>query len=375
MNWLGATTGVAAAALALGSLWGSDRSGGAVGPSSHRYLILVEFSQGTRTRLEIVRDGRVERVVSTHAYQKASWAPDGTALAFWKVDSSTLSVASGDGRNPRALLPLLEPDFDWAPHGHRLAVPLDGRIFSVNARTGRRVPVTAPTRVSDYRAPRWSPSGRLIAYVRQDAARAHCVPSRTIGADLVVARADGSGARKLTALYRIRVPADYCAGGYPTIASDPVLSRLELNMSCLVRSPISWAPNEHQIAFMLVGRRHRCTARTIDVATGRLHTVPKLFQEGFAWSPDGRRAAVVGKQGIVITARVDGRYARTLMAGDRVFGWWPDGTLTISRRVEPQGEERGQTEVIDTRDQSGAAGRVVYQTREGETISAVDRGS
>ena len=342
------------------------RTGAAAMLSSHRHLILAEFAQATR--LEIVRDGRVERVVSTRAYAKASWAPDGTALAFWK-GPSTLSVASGDGRNPRALLRLLEPDFDWAPRGHRLAVPLEGRIFSVDVRTGRRVAITAPTRAS-YRAPHWSPTGRLIAYVRDPAFP--LLASTTIGADLMVARSDGSGPRELVALYRIKVPAGYDPGEYQTIAQNPVLSRFEEISSCLRRSPISWSPTGDRIAFMLPGRGS-CRARTVDVGTARLRTVPKLLRQGFVWSPDGGRVAVVaGKE--IVTARIDGRDPRTVVPGDRVFGWWPDGTLTVGRVGEPHGEGDAQTyEVVDTRDQRDASARLVYRAREDARIWSVDR--
>lgn len=91
-------------------------------------------------------------------------------MLAWNDSAGLLWVVRGSGK-PERLLDAGAYDegdkfWDWAPWGHRLVAKVDKRVIVVDAVTARRKDVT-PSGGGEYSRPLWSPSGRIIAYVRQ----------------------------------------------------------------------------------------------------------------------------------------------------------------------------------------------------------------
>ncbi|GIU74943.1 MAG: biopolymer transporter Tol [Bryobacteraceae bacterium] len=124
------------------------------------------------------------RQVSSAGYSWSSpaWSPEGRMLACLRFGPTTgeLVLLPVDGGEARVVVPVLPTRFgliwnhvDWSPDGQWLAVddtpslsqPLS--IFLVNIKTGERRRLTQPEEmiIGDV-APRFSPDGRTIAFIR-----------------------------------------------------------------------------------------------------------------------------------------------------------------------------------------------------------------
>jgi Tol biopolymer transport system component len=185
----------------------------------------------------------------THAcpecdYPPAAWSPDGKRLVFAR--RSLLFTMNADGTRQRRLVGRGRPGFgepDWSPDGKKIAFDQNGNRLWVVRADGR-----APRklrRVSG-RYPRWSPSGRWIAFIgfTGDAAA------------LMVVRADGTHPR---ILYK--------------------QENLEINSSP------AWSPDGRHIAFAIRhefrqdGWRydgHELMVSTLDGAQPRPIVIPEL---------------------------------------------------------------------------------------------------
>jgi Domain of unknown function DUF11/WD40-like Beta Propeller Repeat/RTX calcium-binding nonapeptide repeat (4 copies) len=123
-----------------------------------------------------------------------AFSPDGARIAF--VDGGDVWVAerASGARTRITNTPAVERDPVWSPDGTRLAfarvpsgfAPAELQVASAD---GTRLLRVAADFVSAYGPPSWSPAGDEVAYT---AARG------PVG-DIAVARADGSGVRRLTA--------------------------------------------------------------------------------------------------------------------------------------------------------------------------------
>lgn len=397
---------------------------------SHRYLVSTLGTSGLNpAKQQIIRNGRVEgelpalavnpswapngsalgwigagvwiasatgqkphRVAQSGGAARLGWAADGAALAWSTVAPGALWLARGDGRAPHRVVRSGVVTWEWAPHGHRLVVPIGGRELGIDGRTGRQVDITPPAATGQlYRSPHWSPTGSSILYERWEGSFDNPTPSRTLRIDLVVAPADGNSARTLVTAFQATVPSDYDPRKYPTIASNPILSRLEQGLGV----EASWSPDGSKVAFATPvwnfnGPDHFGTDHTIlrvvDVATTKqlgLHlNLGEEWQGNYRWSPDSRRLAVglahgadhgmrTVDTGAVITVGADGRGVRTITNGHEGFreghdliGWSPDGTLT-TRVIDPSDE------LLETRDAPSAAKQVVYRADPGTIIGWV----
>ena len=126
------------------------------------------------------------------------WSPDGRTIAFLsnreRVDRIFLVGADGSGMRQLTTQrdsSVAEGEFVWSPDGARIAFverPREGRarIRVAEVRTGAARDVTAGT--AEAGNPAWSPDGKYLAYFSEEAG----------DPDLYLARADGTGATRLT---------------------------------------------------------------------------------------------------------------------------------------------------------------------------------
>jgi Tol biopolymer transport system component len=122
-----------------------------------------------------------------------AWSPNGRFLAFVGADDATWVMRS-DGRGARRVSARVgngDQDVDWAPDGRRLVIggstargPLS--LFVKDVRGGPRRHLRAS---GNGYAPKWSPDGRWIAFMR---------PTSDTSEDVFLIRPDGRGLRRLT---------------------------------------------------------------------------------------------------------------------------------------------------------------------------------
>jgi Tol biopolymer transport system component len=188
---------VAAAVLVGGFASGVARSTRVAFPGGQG---LIAFSRqiGSEIDIAVVRPDRSGfRVLIPNAADPA-WSPDGSYLAFSRKSSEgdmDLWLANADGTGLRELTSpgSNETEPSWSPDGRRLlyvgevAGTGEDELFIENSDGSGRVQLTheGPNDLSTApAAPKWSPKGDLIAFIRG-------------GFEVAVIRPDGTGERAL----------------------------------------------------------------------------------------------------------------------------------------------------------------------------------
>ena len=236
-------------------------------------LALVEGTYSDRIVLvgprgRLIKELPICRPPRCGAIESAAWSPDGRTLAY-----GTMSGGSEYAAAPRDGLHLLDlktnrdyllnqewsnwQDLAWSPDGTRLAYVAGASAYVMQVAKPKQI---TPIR-TNATSPTWSPDGRFIAYDR-------CVGGRASGID--VARSDGSHVRHLTRL------------------------------GC---SP-SWSHDGTRIAYTVW-----CGIKLVS-PTGTQLTPPGAWgcrHVGVAgpptWSPDSRRIAIAGRDGVYVMNR------------------------------------------------------------------------
>jgi WD40-like Beta Propeller Repeat len=176
----------------------------------------------------------------------------------------------------------------------RIVFAGDGSIYTMDGDGSDRVQLTHGSRVYQGHVydfgPRWSPSGRLIAFTRGRSA--HPLGLGDYRDEVWVMRADGTRARQL-------VPRDADLLGFMP---------------------------DGEVLVDRTTRRIRYVA--VDPKTGARRRVRALerFAYDFAISPDGKRVAGdgIGRPGLSV-ARIDGSHVHTIDAAGSEPAWSPDG--------------------------------------------------
>src|SRR5262249_11415288 len=95
----------------------------------------------------------------------ASWAPNGSAIAFGAGGPAVYTIASGGGTANLVASGATQPS--WSPSGTKIAYRTDAGIFSANP-DGSSPTLLAATGNADF-SPTYSPDGSKIAYISQAA--------------------------------------------------------------------------------------------------------------------------------------------------------------------------------------------------------------
>jgi TolB protein len=211
--------------------------------------------------------------------QHLCWSPDGSKFLVTRIHAGKMGLwtVSRDGKDWKRLLGENEqPHFDghWSPDGKKIVFVYDVlrgtdgnlQIDVMNADGSGRQPLVP--HVAFEESPRWSPDGKLVAWVS----------TRTKNQEIHVIGADGKNERRLT--------------GDPAADNNP-----------------TWSPDGKRLAFSS-GRAGNFEIYTMAADGGdvrRLTHHPKMDYWP-VWSPDGKR--------IAFTSNRDGNYEIYLMNAD-----------------------------------------------------------
>ncbi len=230
-------------------------------------------------------------------------------------------------------------------------------IVTVNADGSGRRALTRPTPTSGDFDPAWSPDGRRVAYVHATGPKPG---PGTLGTEIWVMAADGTGKRRLTrnALFdggptwspdgsrilfargRLLTGPGRPESDLWTMNADGSQQRQITRTPQLELQP-AWSPRGGRIAFLVAPPVRVCLDDpcTLGRERGLWTSAPDgsqrrtgglggdLIPSGPTWSPDGSRIAVGTRLGVVDIS-AEGTGARVLGGGDEP-AWSPDGSRLV----------------------------------------------
>src|SRR5581483_7244869 len=195
------------AAVGLAALLAAG-CGGSSAPKGPPALVFVSVRNGDYAIFGADAEGKHEYLLTEHEADPSTprglffqndpaWSPDGRRIAFASNrDGRThLFVMNADGTGTRRVTNTAHSDEhpSWSPDGRRIVFAREGAIYEVPARggAGKRLGKGFGAAAD----PAYSPDGRLIAYDYRQ-------PGYSIK-DIYLMKADGTGARRITALREV----------------------------------------------------------------------------------------------------------------------------------------------------------------------------
>jgi TolB protein len=132
--------------------------------------------------------------------ESPSWSPDGSQIGFVSQTARhgytpELWMMRADGSRARHVFPALDGASGpvWAPHGHRLLINDQTKLYVMDARRGRprAIVALAASSAGEREQPfsHWSPNGAEISFCQLD---------RAGRSEIWIVDADGTGLRRLT---------------------------------------------------------------------------------------------------------------------------------------------------------------------------------
>ncbi|HET7695720.1 MAG TPA: S41 family peptidase [Vicinamibacterales bacterium] len=219
----------------------------------------LDTASGKSAPVPIARIGApagpsTEQLRLTNQFEDLALSPDGKKVAFVARGEIFAASAKDGGDAARVTMtPALEAQPAWSPDSRRLVYSSErsgpARLVSYDFVTGKETPLT--TEGDGDHAPRFSPDGRSIAFVR--------------------------GGRELRVL-------DVAAGKDRALAKGIIADPIQ------VGRPIAWSPDGQWIAFFTAGTRGFTNVAVVPVPGGEPRQVSFLANSNantVTWSPDG----------------------------------------------------------------------------------------
>lgn len=260
------------------------------------------------------------------AYASPSWSPDGSEIAFvqaWGSTGAVVLVRASDLRLQRVVRTKILMQVAWSPTGDRIAYAASDGVFVIRRDGGSRRRLGAGAGLA------WSPDGSRLAF------------DSSSGGPIRVAKADGRGARKVTAGRYDGSPAWSPDGQRlvfsrsPTAGADPSLFVVGsdgngLHSLGVQGAAAAWSPDGTRIAFW---RRTRdgvalAVAGTDGLGERTLTRSLPAYSDPPRWSPDGKQLLFVLCSGFgfcrIDVAEADTGLVTRLASGSDAV-WAPDG--------------------------------------------------
>ena len=219
----------------------------------------LETASGKSSEVPIARIGAPagpspEHVRLTSQFQDLALSPDGKKVTF-TARGEVFAASAKDGGDAARVTMTAAPEAQpaWSPDSRRIVYSSErggpARLIAYDFATAKETPLTSEG-AGDY-APRFSPDGRSIAFVR--------------------------GGRELRVL-------DVASRQERSLATGIIADPLQ------VGRPIAWSPDGRWLAFFTAGTRGFTNVSVVAAAGGAPRQVSFLANSnatGIAWSPDG----------------------------------------------------------------------------------------
>jgi TolB protein len=267
---------------------GSETGGTAAGPESLRGTLVFACSGcpmkpgGPALYFVAASGGDLRRHPTTLTPYSPRWSPMGRHVAIMHRFSriAVLPVPGGSGRLLTNPCNECAQDPAWSPDGRRIAYMNRGRLFTMRSNgTRERLLLARPKR--SLSAPDWSPDGQQIAFDDR-------------GQELYVVRSDGTRVRRLGRV-KGRYPRWSPSGRWIAfvgftrrgaalmiVRSDGTHPRfLVSGLPIDINSSPSWSPDGRHVAFTLVRENedydgHQLMAAALDGSPPQPVVIPEL---------------------------------------------------------------------------------------------------
>jgi Tol biopolymer transport system component len=323
--------------------------------------VFIVRADGSRVRRAAPASDREYRHAQSGARTSPVWSPDSSRLAFseelegydddvsywnWRVQSVSREGGALRTEHPNALLP------SWSPGGRFLAVaegeregypgdPVERRItlIDLHGREDHRILVRSRCLGSQVQgghqpgypgcpdAPRWSPAGGLVAYVKPQYVRGLDEPFEHSHDVLRLVRTDGTRDRAIA-----QIPCVACFSwapdgrriAYMDRRGKLVIAHVHTGARRRTQLAVNWQPLWSPDGRRIAMTRYRASRRTSCLAVASLPALrartllcrPSASLGTGSWAPDGRRLAIAVRGGILIV-RADTGATRLIRIGAR----------------------------------------------------------
>jgi Tol biopolymer transport system component len=244
------------------------------------------------------------------------WSPDGRLIAFASShNTGGIYVIHPDGTGLRRVFRGPASNVDWSPDGRKIAFQ-DRGIHVLSLVSGR------PKRILrgiGFSLPTWSPNGRDLAVVRDEA---------DLSTAIYVVRSDGERLRRL-------------------LRPQPPRSDAQWSSVAASETEPSWSPDGRRIAFQ-AGDGHIVVVTRPD---GRRHELATGYEP--AWSPDGSRIAFSVDDALWIVAADGNDRPRRVAVGGGDLSWAPHSDRLVFEVLHHRGRYLRKAESLSLVDVTG----------------------